>query len=703
MAERIERLNPQKLNKEQNEPSDNSFLKGFSAGKSVSGGKSVVVNKLVIDGTINVLKRAINNATPDNFDKILSVMEKVVALNKGSNVNLDTLSGELEVLETSLPASSNLIAENTRLNRDVLRRSPYAPGVSRGPGRITPFTPIDKTSQADIARIQPPVAPPMAPAMAPPAAPPMAPPTAPPFRPQPPLVDPERQRVAPAAPVREPILADQPPPTNLVESDFDHLTFSQALEVAKESGLETFRWQGELYSTRSSADRASTTAPARQRNMAHGGPVTQNEGERMAATPGVAMLTNLKVPKIKATSPTTQLSEFEKAFEAASSAGLETFKWEGNVFTTDKKATPAQSPQLELELEPQAIAQAAPRVRRGGRRRPQLQPQLQTQPPSSFSGGGLIKRKNYAVGGLVESNEVEGVGTQQRTLNGNGGAPPLVVSLVPDPTTLEDAMAEVVAGQAADAPTEPPQFQDDDEYALVPPPYRAWVDAKEASAPERHQKYEKQIGPLINRLEGVHNSVYPDTKGFITVGIGHLVTDETYDILEERGVPLKVRSDLKDAVTQMKTDVSECGEDNACINNIKKVNFGLSDEHRDLLRDYDIGKKEKVLQGEIPAFDFLPVALQVQLLQSRYRGAIGTNTTRLINQGKWEEAAVEFLRHDEYLDPETSTGIKSRMEDLRDALLNMVGQDDFAPGSSWVRYNSTLGNLVREKELPEIL
>ena len=248
MAERIERLNPQKLNKEQNEPSDNSFLKGFSAGKSVSGGKSVVVNKLVIDGTINVLKRAINNATPDNFDKILSVMEKVVALNKGSNVNLDTLSGELEVLETSLPASSNLIAENTRLNRDVLRRSPYAPGVSRGPGRITPFTPIDKTSQADIARIQPPVAPPMAPAMAPPAAPPMAPPTAPPFRPQPPLVDPERQRVAPAAPVREPILADQPPPTNLVESDFDHLTFSQALEVAKESGLETFRWQGELYS-----------------------------------------------------------------------------------------------------------------------------------------------------------------------------------------------------------------------------------------------------------------------------------------------------------------------------------------------------------------------------------------------------------------------------------------------------------------------
>jgi hypothetical protein len=531
----------------------------------------------------------------------------------------------------------------------------------------------------------------------------MTPPSIP--QPQPPLVDPESQRIAPAAPVREPILADQPSPTNLVESDFDHLSFAQALEVASGSGLETFRWQGELYTTRSSADRASTTAPARQQNMAHGGPVTQSNEEReataldsfrlaieefqngnvpkigggVAAPSKAGMLSNLKVPKIKAAPPTMQPQQ-------------------------QQAVAPAQSTQLEMELQPQADALVQPQLQPQPQQPQPQQPQpQQPQPPSSFSDGGLIKRKNYEGGGLIKLNEGEGVGTQQRTLNGNGGAPPLVVSLVPDPTTLEDAMAEVVAGQAADAPTEPPQFQDDDEYALVPPPYRAWVDAKEASAPERHQKYEKQIGPLINRLEGVHNSVYPDTKGFITVGIGHLVTDETYDILEERGVPLKVRSDLKDAVTQMKTDVSECGEDNACINNIEKVNFGLSDEHRDLLRDYDIGKKEKVLQGEIPAFDFLPVALQVQLLQSRYRGAIGTNTTRLINQGKWEEAAEEFLRHDEYLDPETSTGIKSRMRALRDALLNMVGQDDFAPGSSWVRYNSTLGNLVREKELPEIL
>jgi hypothetical protein len=453
----------------------------------------------------------------------------------------------------------------------------------------------------------------------------MAPPTAPPFRPQPqpPLVDPESQRIASAAPVREPILADKPPPTNLVESDFDHLTFSQALDVAKESGLGTFRWQGELYSTRSSTDRASTTAPARQRNMAQGGPVTQNNRERVAAPSRTDLLTNLKAPKIKATSPTTQLSEFEKAFEAASSAGLETFKWEGNVFTTDKKAAPAQSPQLELELQPQAVAQAAPRVRRGGRRRPQLQPQLQTQPPSSFSGGGLIKRKNYKDGGL--------------------------------------------------------NLTTDEELRV-------------------------QYGDLIDSLEGAQNRLYADTKGLVTLGTGTLYTPETQEevsntlrgLLDEGGNALFSDKDitkLENAATKMRKDISECDGDAKCISDVSSskrkmvddVDFKLSDQQRDALRDHEIDKRIKWLREDIPKFDNLPAALKVQLLQSKYREGKDAfpKTIKLLNQGKWAEAKKEMLRHDELDDPTISDGIKNRIEATAEALGDMVGLKDFAPGSEW--------------------
>jgi hypothetical protein len=133
----------------------------------------------------------------------------------------------------------------------------------------------------------------------------------------------------------------------------------------------------------------------------------------------------------------------------------------------------------------------------------------------------------------------------------------------------------------------------------------------------------------------------------------------------------------------MEDKIEKCGTDKQCIKNVSgpkrgkdnKVDFKLSDEHRDALRDYDIAKKEKELLGYIPKFNDLPAALKVQLLQSSYRGDIGSDspeTIKLINQGKWEEAAVEFLRHKEYLDPETSTGIKSRMEATAEELRNMM-------------------------------
>jgi hypothetical protein len=48
-------------------------------------------------------------------------------------------------------------------------------------------------------------------------------------------------------------------------------------------------------------------------------------------------------------------------------------------------------------------------------------------------------------------------------------------------------------------------------------------------------------------------------------------------------------------------------------------------------------------------------------------------TVRLINEGKFDEAAVEYLRADDYYksedDPDTYGGLKQRMEDVSNALL----------------------------------
>jgi hypothetical protein len=232
----------------------------------------------------------------------------------------------------------------------------------------------------------------------------------------------------------------------------------------------------------------------------------------------------------------------------------------------------------------------------------------------------------------------------------------------------------------------------------------------EASEEADNAEYEGQIGGLIDDYEKAQNVLFTDVVNpdKLTVATGHLYIDKdldrpevesTKEILERLGIPDDVVTGLEAAIVQMRADISTCRAGNnadQCIKDIGDVDFGLSDEHRDLLRDDDISKKEEVIRGKIPAFDTLPVALKVQLVQSTYRGGItgSSNTIEFINQGKWKEAAEEFLDHTKYKEYKASgtfTGIVNRMEDLEEALLNMVEQDDFALGSNWVRHNENLG------------
>ena len=133
-------------------------------------------------------------------------------------------------------------------------------------------------------------------------------------------------------------------------------------------------------------------------------------------------------------------------------------------------------------------------------------------------------------------------------------------------------------------------------------------------------------------------------------------------MLKDLGVPQEVLTKLEEGLLDIK--------------NTKEVDIGLSDEHRDALRDYHISEKREVVRKQIPNFDNLPAELQAQLIQSAYRGGItgSGDTIDFINAGKWEEAAEEFLKHDEYLgfiDKGETNSITERMEALAAELRKM--------------------------------
>jgi GH24 family phage-related lysozyme (muramidase) len=105
-------------------------------------------------------------------------------------------------------------------------------------------------------------------------------------------------------------------------------------------------------------------------------------------------------------------------------------------------------------------------------------------------------------------------------------------------------------------------------------------------------------------------------------------------------------------------------------------NVGRSDtiteeQARQLLRQ-DIEERLPAIRRNIPDYDNLSPELQVEIAQGWFRGDISGSpkTIALINEGKFEEAASEFLDNEEYRTAEEQgkPGIISRMEAISAAL-----------------------------------
>lgn len=98
-----------------------------------------------------------------------------------------------------------------------------------------------------------------------------------------------------------------------------------------------------------------------------------------------------------------------------------------------------------------------------------------------------------------------------------------------------------------------------------------------------------------------------------------------------------------------------------------KVGERISDGKADELLELGIKKEENEVKRLIPKYDQYPRYVRMALMNAKYRGDLGPQTIKLINQGKWDSVSKEYLNHPNYLNPGKLKGVVSRMKSNADA------------------------------------
>jgi len=174
--------------------------------------------------------------------------------------------------------------------------------------------------------------------------------------------------------------------------------------------------------------------------------------------------------------------------------------------------------------------------------------------------------------------------------------------------------------------------------------------------PEKSEfaRKEKETNTLaFNKVKGYEGSStkrYLDTNLDPTIGIGHLIKSDTIKKL------MSIGYSKEDA---------------------KKIKLGkkeMTEEKVNELFQKELPTYIKSTRRLIKNYDSLSSNLRSELIQLNYRGDLkqGKKTRKLINAGKFKEAAKELLKHEEYNDLKSKgivNSITKRLEAARDALL----------------------------------
>lgn len=136
--------------------------------------------------------------------------------------------------------------------------------------------------------------------------------------------------------------------------------------------------------------------------------------------------------------------------------------------------------------------------------------------------------------------------------------------------------------------------------------------------------------------------------------IGRPLTYAERRVVEEEGFVDGKYKDTKGIVT---AGVGQTG---------KYINMSFEESFNDHV------KKTKKL---VPSLDSLPEDVQAELIQATYRGDLGGSPTfrKLLNAGKYEEAAQEFLNNKDYRESIKGNGaVAGRMQRVAEAVAKLA-------------------------------
>lgn len=93
---------------------------------------------------------------------------------------------------------------------------------------------------------------------------------------------------------------------------------------------------------------------------------------------------------------------------------------------------------------------------------------------------------------------------------------------------------------------------------------------------------------------------------------------------------------------------------------------GLTDAEATALLQADLVTAEATAKRLVKSYNKLPVTAQQALINACFRGELGTDKTPttldLMNQGKWSDAAREYLNHAEYQSASADSTVRRRMD-----------------------------------------
>lgn len=113
---------------------------------------------------------------------------------------------------------------------------------------------------------------------------------------------------------------------------------------------------------------------------------------------------------------------------------------------------------------------------------------------------------------------------------------------------------------------------------------------------------------------------------------------------------------------------------------IPTVGVGQTNEFRSRTFKDSFDEHEKRAKRLLKNYDNVPEYVQAELMSAMYRGDVvhDYNWVKAFNAGDYRAAGEFFLQHKEYSNPETSSGIKDRLERVQDALFKYADEQQAA-------------------------